>query len=276
VTTALSLVIPYYTNPGMLAVQYAAWTAYPAAVKAQIEIVLVDDGSPAAAMDVPRPAGLPALRIFRVLEDRLWHQHGARNLGANQAAGPWLLMTDMDHVVPAESMAQLLKVLERDRHDGFYTFHRLDAPDLAPKLLHGQPHPHQNTFAVSKARYWAAGGYNEDLCGFYGTDGYFLQRLVKGAEITHLVDVPVVRYSRDVIPDASTRADREAGRRRGDRQMVMSRRRPGVPSPVLQFPWIEVYSSLNEFYPSGGFVDFGSGVMATLHGRERVLTKGDA
>lgn len=237
--TRLSLVMPYYRNPGMLAHQYAVWADYPAPVKTQIEIVLVDDGSPDPAMDVPRPAGLPSLRIFRVLEDRLWHQHGARNLGAHQAAGPWLLMTDMDHVVPAESLAQLLSIVTAAR-DSFFTFHRLDAPDLTPKLLHGQPHPHQNTFAVRKTRYWAAGGYDEDLCGFYGTDGYFLQRLVRGAEITHLTDVPVVRYSRDVIPDASTRADREAGRRRGERQAVLSRRQQGAPTPVLQFPWARV------------------------------------
>lgn len=238
--TRLSLVMPYYRNPGMLAMQLATWAAYPESLKAQIEIVLVDDGSPEPAAGVARPDGLPSLRIFRVLEDRLWHQHGARNLGADQAAGPWLLMTDMDHVVPVASLQALLDALDRDRRDGFYTFHRLDAPDLTPKLLRGQPHPHQNTFAVSKRRYWAAGGYDEDLCGFYGTDGFFLLRLVHGAEITHLVDVPVVRYSRDVIPDASTRADREAGRRRSDRQTVMSLRVPGKLPPVLQFPWEQV------------------------------------
>lgn len=239
-TPALSIVQPFYRNPGMLAHQFALWASYPEALKAQIEIVLVDDGSPEPAADVPRPAGLPTLRIFRVLEDRLWHQHGARNLGAREAAAPWLFMTDMDHELPADSLRVLLLNATTTAGDRVFTFHRVDAPDLTPKLLNGAPHPHQNTFAVTKTRYWAAGGYDEDLCGFYGTDGYFLRRLVAGAEITHLLDAPVVRYSRDVIPDASTRADRETGRRRGDRQAVMSRRQPGVPTPVVQFPWAQV------------------------------------
>lgn len=235
-TPALSIVQPYYRNPGMLAHQYALWASYPAALKAQIEIVLVDDGSPEPAADVPRPAGLPPLRIYRVLEDRLWHQHGARNLGATVAASSWLFMTDMDHELPTASLEALLRATA-SAGDRVFTFHRLDAPNLTPKLLHGAPHPHQNTFAVTKTRYWAAGGYDEDLCGFYGTDGYFLRRMVIGAEIVHLLDAPVVRYPREVIPDASTRADREAGRRPGDRQAVMSRRQPDVPPRVLQFPW---------------------------------------
>jgi hypothetical protein len=105
----LSIVMPYYMNPGMLAHQYETWAAYPADLKERVDIVIVDDGSPVSpAADVPRPEGLPPLGIFRVLEDRPWHQHGARNLGAFVAKGPWLLLTDMDHVLPAESLARLL------------------------------------------------------------------------------------------------------------------------------------------------------------------------
>src|SRR6185369_156528 len=93
----LSLVIPYYENPGMLAVQYQTWANYPTDLKSRMEIVLIDDGSPTRpAIDVARPEELPPLRIFRVLKDLPWHQHGARNLGAHVAIGKWLLMTDMD------------------------------------------------------------------------------------------------------------------------------------------------------------------------------------
>lgn len=236
-TPQLSICMPFYTNSGMLALHYQAWATYPEALRAKVEIVLVDDGSPDAAVDVPRPVGLPTLRIYRVLEDRPWHQHGARNLAAHQAAAPWLFMTDMDHLLPASCLAQLLEQLDRDV---VYTFHRLDAPTLTPKLLHGRPHPHQNTFAVRKARYWQAGGYDEDFCGFYGTDGYFLQRLYRGTSVVHLDAVHVVRYPREVVPDASTRADREAGRRMADRAAVRNQKTPGAPIPVLQFPWEQV------------------------------------
>lgn len=251
----LSFCLPFYTNSLMLAEQLRVWAGYPDALKTRIEIVLVDDGSPAAAVDVPRPDGLPALRIYRVLEDRPWHQHGARNLAAHEAVGTWLFLTDMDHVLPAESLARLLGQIEQTsvdvtargdqarrltpRRNAMFTFRRLDAPNLTPKLLKGRPHPHQNTFAVTKSDYWAAGGYAEDLCGFYGTDGYFIRTLIDRSYVVHLEDAPVIRYSRDVIADASTRADRDAARRMGERGAILSRRRPG-PQPVLQFPWERV------------------------------------
>lgn len=166
---ALSICIPYYRNPGMLAEQYRVWSGYPDALKSRVEVVLVDDGSPdEAALDVPRPDGLPDLRIYRVMEDRPWHQHGARNLAADRAGHPWLLLTDMDHVLPAASLAALLDVKEKA---AIYTLARLDAPHMRPMLgKDGRPKPHPNSFAMTRDLYWRIGGYDERLCGVYGTD----------------------------------------------------------------------------------------------------------
>lgn len=248
-TPRLSICMPYYCNPSMLAHQYSVWAGYDNGLKSQIQIVLVDDGSPAgqAAIDVPRLGNLPTFRIYRVLEDRPWHQHGARNLAANEAIGEWLFMTDMDHVLPSESLAKLLNRLTEDR---VYGFHRVDAPKMQPKLLNGRHHPHQNTFAVKRERYWAAGGYDEDFCGMYGTDGYFLRKLLKGQDVAHLPDVSVIRFPREVIHDASTRAAdgqdpkafREASRQWDKRHhlLAMKAGHPNAPVPVLQFPWERV------------------------------------
>lgn len=242
----LSLCLPYYRNSGMLAEQYRVWAGYPDDMKTQIEIVLVDDGSPEPALDVPRPTGLPPLRIFRVLEDRPWHQHGARNLAAREAVGPWLLLTDMDHVLPAESLRRLLGRLSDDR---VHTFHRLDAPHLTPKVdAYGAPHPHPNTFALRQARYWDLGGYDEDCVG-YGTDGFFRQRLFASAGAVHHADIPVIRYPREVVPDASTRAPegvspkafRDAARRtHRNRTVVNDKLVSGERPTVLAFPWERV------------------------------------
>lgn len=244
--TRLSFCLPYYKNPGMLAEQYRTWAGYQEVLKEQIEIVLVDDGSPEgkAAVGVERPDGLPALRIYRVLVDIPWHQHGARNLAAKEADGPWLFLTDMDHVLPTESLRRLLSRL---RGDVVYTFRRLDAPDLTPKMQHGQEHPHCNTFALTKARYWTVGGYDEDAVG-YGTDGYFRQRLFGTSPAIHLQDVPIVRYPREVIPDASTsapgidpRAFRNAGRRTAESKRALAlKRQRGEGPKVLAFPWERV------------------------------------
>jgi hypothetical protein len=244
----LTFAMPYYRNPLMLAEQYRIWAGYPEDLKDQIEIVLVDDGSPEPAIDVPRPDGLPSLRIFRVTEDLEWHQHGARNIAAHEASSPWLFLTDMDHVLPAGSLWTLLG-LTLDHHPRVFTFHRLDAPHLTPKRdAHGRLHPHVNTFAITKALYWQIGGYDEALCGFYGTDGYFRKRLYAGRSAVHLSDVPVIRYPREVIADASChdwsgtlnpKAFRDAGRRQAERARVL-RSRAGQPPLVLQAPYERV------------------------------------
>jgi hypothetical protein len=201
----LSLVMPYYMNPRMLAIQFATWAEYPDELKGQLEIVLVDDGSPIeAAIDVPRPPGLPPLSLYRVLEDRPWHQHGARNLGAHVAVGDWLLLTDMDHLFPAESLAAWFA---RPRlPEVAYMFPRLDWPALTPtKGRDGRRKPHPNTFAMTREMYWRVGGYDEEFCGVYGTDGLFRDRLRRHAGVRLATDCDVIRYSREWIADASTR-----------------------------------------------------------------------
>lgn len=246
--TRLSLGIPFYMNHGMLAEQYRVWAGYPDAIKAVLEIVLVDDGSPVPALTVPRPDGLPALRIYRVLVDLPWHQHGARNLAAHEAVGPWLLLTDMDHVVPADSLARLIDRLQTASPDAVFTFARLDAPDLRPKVNdRGQPHPHVNTFAISKAHYWAIGGYDEDLVG-YGTDGFFRKRLYAAGPSVHLEDAPIIRYPREVIADANTtppgvnpKAARNVARHTTHNQRVLAEKaRRGEGPRALSFLWERV------------------------------------
>lgn len=242
----LSIVIPYYINPGMLAHQYAVWATYPDAVKALIDVVVVDDGSPESpAVNVPRPEGLPPVSIYRVLKDIAWNQHGARNLGAHVAQGPWLLLTDIDHVIRGGDLERLLAkdVMKRD----VFMFDRLDAPHLTPTVRpDGSRKPHPNSFALTKDLYWKTGGYDEDYCGMYGTDGLFRQRLFRNHPPQVLNDVVLVRYSRDIIADAST--------------TTLDRRKDGVATKIttkertewkiqqgrkdkiatLQFPWEKV------------------------------------
>lgn len=215
----LTLVMPYYRNPTMLEFQYSTWASYSDAIKSCFDVVIVDDGSPVErAIDVIRPAGLPAVSIYRVKEDRPWHQHGARNLGAYVAEGPWLLLTDMDHVVPQTTLERLIGLKDQRA----YMLARLDAPDLTPTLdRHGNRKPHPNTFVMRKSTFWRVGGYDEDYCGVYGTDGLFRSRLFSAVQVFLLDDAPIWRYSRDVISDASTRdVSRKDGRERGAKQKI--------------------------------------------------------
>lgn len=241
--TDLTLVIPTYLNSGMLALQYRTWAAWPHAVKDRVEIVLVDDGSPEPAVDVARPEGLPKVSIYRVLEDRPWHQHGARNLGARQAAGPWLLLTDMDHVLSAAAAEKLLARLDRLDAKTIYTLDRIEADTGLPTMQNGRQKPHPNSFVVTKLTYWDIGGYDEDFCGIYGTDALFRKRAFARAKPGHL-DVPLTRYWRGLVPDASTTTlPRKEGRDPEARARILREKAERGEADViktLQFPWERV------------------------------------
>lgn len=240
----LTLIMPYYRNPGMLELQYATWAQWPAKVRAQFDVVIVDDGSPEPAIDVPRPDGLPTLSIYRVTEDRPWHQHAARNLGAHVAKGPWLLLTDMDHVLTPDNASALFRRLRLLNDHTAYFLHRIEADTGLPTRNHdGRPKPHPNSFVMTRDLYWLAGGYDEDFCGIYGTDGLFKTRLFEVAERSFLKRVALTRYWRDIVPDASTNAPRKEGRRAGAKEAaVAAKAARGETGTVktLAFPWERV------------------------------------
>lgn len=255
----LSLVTPYYRNPRILVRQLMVWRdEWPADLKRDVEIVIVDDGSPddtaaaaLASMWNGDRSGLPELSLYRITEDRPWHQHGARNLGAHVARGRWLLMTDIDHVVPASTLAEVLRLLPELGRNEVLTFGRVDAPaTLTWRASHwpdfartvnrdGNRKPHVNSFVVSRKRYWALGAYDEDFAG-YGTDSQFRRKLfAAGTVMRHLDNAPLIRVDRGVIPDASTTTYSRTTER-CDTKAVLARKvlegRAGQ-TTTLNFPW---------------------------------------
>lgn len=203
----LTLCLPYYVNPGQLALQYRTWKAWPSKVRAAFRVIIVDDGSPEGPADnVPRPYGLPELAIYRAIEDRPWHQHAARNIAAHEAPDGWLLLTDMDHVLTPENAAALMKAIGKGNLDDgtVYMLDRVEADTGLPTLgKDGNPKPHPNSFVMTRGMFWRIGGYDERACGFYGSDRFFRDRAFATAERGQL-NIPLVRYWRDLIPDAST------------------------------------------------------------------------
>ncbi len=242
----LTIIMPYYMNPGMLSLQYETWAAYPDEIKDRFSVILVDDGSPeGCAVDVPRPDGLPNLSIYRVTEDRPWHQHAARNLGAHVAQDGWLLLTDMDHVLTEKAAWKLLNRIGRLDEGSIYTLARVEADTGLPTLAeNGQPKPHPNSFVVTRDTYWRIGGYDEDFCGIYGTDALFKARAFTHARKDHLSNVALTRYWRDIVEDASTNTlTRKDGREIDARQKIIDAKRSRGELKVvkvLQFPWERV------------------------------------
>lgn len=242
----LSIVMPYYMNPGMLQLQYANWAGWRQDLKDQIEVVLVDDGSPESqAVDVLRYDELPAIQIWRIVEDKPWNQHGARNLGAKEATGDWLLLTDMDHMLLEKDLERLLGKLGDLDRSTTYMLDRVEADTGEPTLdRHGKPKPHPNSFVMTKDHYWVVGGYDEEYCGVYGTDGLFKTRAFERGAKGHLKKIRLQRYHRDLVPDASTRTlERKEGREPGAKKMIRAQKEArGEANKIktLQFSYLRV------------------------------------
>lgn len=242
----LTYVYSYYENPGMLARQYEEWAGYPEGLKSKIEIIVVDDASPnSPALEVPRPAGLPKLRIFRAKIDVPWHQDGARNLGAYMANDGWMFLCDMDHIMPAASLQLFLE--ETAKHTGptiFRTYFKFGRKELDGSwtVSNGHRKIGTNILGIHRRLYWNVGGYDEDMCGFYGSDGLFLKRLNGHAQMTLLEDAAVIRVTRTAVPDCSTRLPRKGPENEAIRkrlvQMKKTRRRPAI--VTLDFEWERV------------------------------------
>jgi len=194
----ISLVFAYYENPSMLELQWKEIAKYPASLKREIEVIVVDDCSPTRpASEVARPRNLPRHSIFRLDRDVRWNQDAARNIGAHEAHGSWLLLTDIDHVVPKGTLAHLVD-MDKDP-SAFYTFSRI-------KFATGdEREPHPNSYFMTHELYWAIGGHDEDFAGIYGKDFLFRQRAHRFTKEVILHGAPIARVGSTMVSDAGTR-----------------------------------------------------------------------
>lgn len=194
-----TIVMAYYENPNMLALQLREWALYRPTDKIAMRAVIVDDGSPRnPAEPVVRQygnVGFP-IKLFRIHENKPWNQDGARNLAMKHTTG-WALMKDMDHVLERDQASGLLQLVSHDAVRGEYYM-----PD---RTYHGMPeHPHANSYVMHADDFWRMGGYDEDFAGAYGSDSNF--RKCMKAELqekaTHAFSLS--RWSRKEMSDAST------------------------------------------------------------------------
>lgn len=194
-----TLIMAYYDNRQMLIEHARHWNELPRELARNLHVVIVDDGSPnAPAGDAVKSITFPTLasvQIWRMLVDVPWNQDACRNLGVKHAPTEWLLLTDMDHIVPPPTWDRLMRG-QLDQQT-VYRFGRVSAPTMEPYKRH------PNSWSLTKRTYWDCGGYDERLSGNYGTDGDFLTRVKHRRTIVDLCEV-LVRVPRDVVPDAST------------------------------------------------------------------------
>ena len=197
----LALCLPFYMNHGMLDEQLRRLERLPETIKSELELIIVDDGSPNGEAQA-RDIGLP-VRVFRIDVDIRWNQDAARNIGAYEANASWLLLTDIDHLVPRRTFEWLLSnTLGRKT---VYRFQRMTLDAIEGKkdrLTEYKPHP--NSWLMTREIYFKIGGYDERFAGHYGTDAEFRDRVLRCAGEPVMLDAPLYRVPRTTIADAST------------------------------------------------------------------------
>jgi len=155
-------------------------------------------------------------------------------------------MTDIDHVLPSETLRRLVMGDLSQSHA--YRLARVDAPRRWPyTLAECRPYKeHPNTWLMTRAMFDKVGGYDERLSGCYGTDGEFRDRVQAAAHgVVWLTDV-MIRYPREIIADASTLPS--VYTRKGDpkndadllERRVQRERIAGWRPLRLSFPWVFV------------------------------------
>lgn len=196
----ITLIQAYYENAGMLTHQHAFFAAMRKDVREHLHWIVVDDGSPTAPATM-WDVGLASFKLFRMQVDIPWNQDACRNLGVSQAQTKWVLLTDMDHMVPEDTLLRVMTAVLQE--SAVYQFTRNSVISLEPfKTIPYKHHP--NTWLMTRAMYEAVGGYDERFAGHYSTDGDFAARIKARASTIERLPEHILRVPREVIPDAST------------------------------------------------------------------------
>lgn len=233
-----TIILPFYRNPSMLALQLERLASYAPKIRDHVRLIVVDDGSPKERAEAPAmPPPFP-LRMFRVEVDVRWNWLTCRNIGHHHAQTEWVLFTDIDHLVPEKTAA---RIVEGDLEPStIYRFSRVNWPG-------GEAyHPHPNSWLMTRKMFDKTGGYDERFSGFYGTDGMFRDRCTKAAKSVVILKEKLERVPREEVPDASTRSyERKAAE---DKENVPRIRREIEASGDLKphrltFPYHQFYAN---------------------------------
>lgn len=167
----LSIISHYYNHPRMVEDQLAYWTSLPDSFLSQIEFVLIDDCSE----QMPEiHSGKLNLKVFRILTEVPWNQAGARNLGAFNATGEWVLYFDIDQRFYLDPMTLLIANL--DRLD-VMTMYYMKIKELIDITVNKPLQYHPNSFLVNLSKFKQYGMYDEDFAGYYGYEDLYMPQV---------------------------------------------------------------------------------------------------
>ena len=206
----VTTILPFYCQPLMLREQFkeirGAWSKE---IQRRWHLVIVDDASPkwGFGMKLHNNDGSPTrnhpiggtprlvdVQALRIANDIPWNVEGARNIGVYYARTEWVLLTAIDHIVPAATAASLLDGdFDPNR---VYEFPRYDYDTGAEKP------PHPGSLFLTRKTWEKIGGCDERLAGVYGGAEEFRGRAVSRTGPILLAPKPLAWASQRVPKDA--------------------------------------------------------------------------
>jgi hypothetical protein len=126
-----------------------------------VKVIFIDDCSPTPITPDPK------YTYYRITDDMGINWQGARNLGVMEADTDWVLLTDLDHTIPKDTIDLIYKTkLDPSKA---YKFMR--------KIKDEWKEPHSNSFLITKANYLSKGGYDLRWQGTKGGEYDFIKLL---------------------------------------------------------------------------------------------------
>jgi len=208
----------------MLPLHRRAWELHPPHAA---RYVLIDDASP-----VPLAASFRSnqLNVYRVQEDIPWNIAGARNLSFHVASTDWVLCADIDHVITAEALEQILALDLTDSNTA-YTFsrRRRDGYMGCDAIIN---------ILMNRQRFFEMGGYDEDYCGHYGKEETFFHHCLKYHRVKIVKCAGIVLdWHPDLGRTGTLSRDVACNKNIFERKMEELRNGSYRPGPRLRFSW---------------------------------------
>lgn len=165
----------YYNQKQMLLQQLSLWNKYSKPIKDNFKFLIVDDCSEKENKAYKcYKEKLPEinLSIYYINEDKYCNIGGARNLGLTVCETDWIVISDIDHAFPEQTMHEIIQC-DLSNPNIIYRFNRVCMSTRKIK-------EHPAIMLLNKETYWNIGGCDEDFVGSYGhTDVHFRYRAEK-------------------------------------------------------------------------------------------------